>query len=234
MVYAFDRDTGQRLRIAFDAVTGQVAAPERVPLDNSGAYRGTKVQPHTFYSALDPEASPDWLRDSAERMGFHSAICVRLDAAGEPVGMVAAGCADPAQMTLRDLDSLIAVAAPVAMVLERARAVTALSEETHRTQGVLDILAALGPAESIELVAGPVAEALRNMYGADHCSISSMDGEVATLVALDSSLVPWTIGQQVAAERFWDATAERHADGKSLSRPRRNEGTYTDPSGSSA
>ncbi len=204
MVYAFDRDTGQRHRIAFDAITGRVDAPERVSLDHSTSYQGTRDQPFTFYSALNPAASPDWLRDSAERMGFRSAVCVRLDAAGEPVGMVAAGSADPARITLKDLDSLIAVAAPVGMVLERARAVTALSEETQRTQAVLDILAALGPAESIDLVAGPVAEALRNMYATDHCSISSITGEIATLVAADSADVPWTTGQHTAVERFWD------------------------------
>ncbi|MGE0601138.1 MAG: ATP-binding protein, partial [Dehalococcoidia bacterium] len=204
LVYAFDRDTGQRLRIAFDAIKGRFDAPERVPLDTSSSYRGVKADPHTHYTSLEPASGPDWLRESAERMGFKSAVCVRLDAAGETVGMVAAGSTDPAAMTLRELDSLVAVAAPVAMVLERARAVTALSEETHRTKAVLDILAALGPSDSIDLVAGPVAEALRTMFSSDHCSISSVDGEFATLVAIDSELIPWTPGSRIPVERFWD------------------------------
>ncbi|MGE3073111.1 MAG: ATP-binding protein [Dehalococcoidia bacterium] len=212
LVYAFDRDTGQRVRIAFDAIKGRVDAPERVPLDSSSSYRGVRENPHTHYTALEPATGPDWLRESAERMGFKSAVCVRLDAAGETVGMVAAGSTDAASMTLRELDSLVAVAAPVAMVLERARAVTALREETNRTQAVLDILAALGPAESIDLVAAPVAEALKNMFAADHCSISSIDGEFATLVALQSDVVPWTRGHRIPVERFWEeSTASAHA-----------------------
>jgi GAF domain-containing protein len=191
MVYAFDRDSHQRIRVAFDAVSGDPLPNERVSLEESGAYHGLQTEPHVLYSSLDSGASPDWIKESAALMGLGSAVCVRLDAANEPVGMIAAGSVDPARLAMKDLESLAAVAAPVGMILERARAVTTLRLQTQRTQAVLDILAALGPSESFDLAASPVAEALRVMYGADHCSIVSFEDGVAKLIALESSIVEW-------------------------------------------
>ncbi|MGB4863158.1 MAG: ATP-binding protein, partial [Tepidiformaceae bacterium] len=203
LVYAFDHDSGTRVRVAVDAIAGGTFTPERMPLLESAAYRGARLQAHARYTANEPEASPEWLRDSAVRTGYQSAVCVRLDAAGEPVGMIAAGSLDPDRMTQQALEDLAALATPAGMVLERARAVTALQLQTQRTQAVLDILAALGPAESFDLVADPVASALRLMYSADHCAVATIESGTVTIAAVDSSIVAWQEGQTWSTRSLW-------------------------------
>ncbi len=64
---------------------------------------------------------------------------------------------------------------------------------------MLDILAALGPRETIEEVAGPVANALRNMYNADHCAVGTLEGDSIALVAIDSRVLDWQTGNRIAA-----------------------------------
>lgn len=206
-VYAFDHDSGTRVRVAVDAIAGGTSTPERIPLFESDAYRGARMQAHTRYTSNEPAASPEWLRESAIRTGYESAVCVRLDAAGGPVGLIAAGSLDPNRMTQQELEDLAALATPAGMILERARAVTTLGLQTQRTQAVLDILAALGPAESFDLVADPVASALRTMYSADHCAIATIEGDTVTMAAVDSSIVGWQKGQAWSTRALWGDVA---------------------------
>jgi PAS domain S-box-containing protein len=204
LVYAFDYEAGMRVRVALDAVDGADLSAERVPLSDSSAYLGTRDYPQSMYSSDDPSSAPEWLERAATGLGYGSIVCVRLDAAGESVGMIAAASHDPSSMGAAELEILSAVGPPLGMVLERARAVTTLRLQTQRTRAVLDILAALGPAETLEQVAGPVANALRVMYGADHCLISTVDREDVVLVAVDSSIGDWKIGDRVPLAELWD------------------------------
>ncbi|MBK6562583.1 GAF domain-containing protein [Candidatus Amarobacter glycogenicus] len=203
MVHSFDSAAGQRVRVAFDARAGQPQTPDRIPLQDSTGFPGTLEQPHSRFSAVEPQHGPAWLRDAATAMGYGSAVCVRLDAAGESIGMIAAASVDPAGMGEDELEILAAVAPPLGMVLERARAVTSLRLQTQRTQAVLDILAALGPAESTDLIAGPVANALRVMYGADHCAIGTIEAGAVTLAAMDSNVMSTAPGQVTSFEALW-------------------------------
>ena len=68
---------------------------------------------------------------------------------------------------------------------------------------MLDVLGALGPADSLEQVAGPVANALRTMYGADHCVIGEIQAEMMTAVAVDSDVMTWNIGDRAPLEAIW-------------------------------
>ncbi|MEO8539282.1 MAG: GAF domain-containing protein [bacterium] len=206
MVYAFDLESQQRVRVAFDAAAGVSTSPERINLDESNGYRGTLDVPLAKYSSRLPESGPEWLISASERMGYQSSVCVRLDAAGEAVGMIAAGSLDPNGMGQAELEILSAVASPLGMVLERARAVTTLRLQTQRTRAVLDILAALGPADTIEQVAGPVANALRMMYGADHCAIGAIEGDTVSLVAIDSEVTDWNPGDVLPLASLWGET----------------------------
>lgn len=70
-------------------------------------------------------------------------------------------------------------------------------QQSQRTQAILDILAAIGPRETMEEVAGPVANALRAMYGADHCAIGALADGAVTLVAVDSNVVAWEPGNAI-------------------------------------
>jgi PAS domain S-box-containing protein len=205
MVHAFDQATGQRVRVAFDARAGRAVTPERIPLQDSNGYPGMLEQPSSLFSATHTADAPAWLREAATNMGYASAACVRLDAAGETMGMIAAGSVDPAGIGSNELEILAAIAPPLGMVLERARAVTSLRLQTQRTQAVLDILAALGPAESIDLIAGPVANALRIMCGADHCTVNTIEGGVVTVAGIDSSLSHHVPGDTATLEAVWGA-----------------------------
>lgn len=202
-VYAFDHEAGGRQRIAFDTADGATSPAKPFPLLDTGAYAGSLVTPYALFSASDPDNAPPWLVKAADGFGYASVACVRLDAGGTPVGLIAAGSLSASGMGRAELDILTAVAAPLGMVLERARAVTTLRIQTQRTRAVLDILAALGPAESIEQVAGPVANALRTMYGADHCAIGAIENNRVSLVAVDSSIASWAVGDTLDLEALW-------------------------------
>jgi|GEM_PF-1116984 len=202
MVYGFDHESGQRVRVALDARDAVVPrTPERVLLEDSNGYRGVLNEPAALFNS-EARAAPAWLRDGARAMGCESAACVRLEAAGDAVGMIAAGSSRPDGVGRDELEILKALAAPLGMVLERARATSSIRQQTQRTQAVLDILTALGPAESLVEVAGPVATALRSMYDADHCGIGSIEDGTMTLVGLDSAVATWQIGDQAPVDVF--------------------------------
>ena len=114
--------------------------------------------------------------------------------------MIVAGSQEPGRLASGELHILNEVAAPLAMLLERARVVTSLQQQTQRTRAVLDILAALGPRESLEEVASAVANALRTMYGADHCTIATAEGDGLQLAGIDSEIGrEWAPGAGVGA-----------------------------------
>lgn len=191
VLHAFDHETGTRIRVATDSIAPGDNEPDRKPLTDSNSYPGMIDQPSHIYDARTPECTPRWLAEAAAGFGLGSVIAIRLDAESTPVGMIAVGSRTPGSLGQADLDVLLDVAAPLAMVLERARVVTSLRQQTQRTQAVLDILQALGPQETLEEMASPVTSALRAMYNADHCAclIIEPDGSVL-LAGVDSSVVP--------------------------------------------
>lgn len=194
LVHAFDRDAGTRRLIALEGDASRFTAPGRLGLEESTSYRGMMETATAVYEASDPGAAPAWFRQAAEELQLGSAVAIRLDVDGRPVGMVAAGTVARGRLGEAARGLLGTVAGPLGMVIERARVVTSLHEQTQRTRAVLDILAALGPRDSIEEVAGPVANALRSMYGADHCAIGALDDANVSLVAIDSDVVDWEPG----------------------------------------
>ncbi|MGH2633547.1 MAG: ATP-binding protein, partial [Tepidiformaceae bacterium] len=156
--------------------------------------------PRALFDTRQPDQAPDWMRETAEALGLSNLIAVRLDADTSPVGMIAAGTREAGRLGGGELHILNEVAAPLAMLLERARVVTSLQQQTQRTRAVLDILAALGPRESMEEVAAAVANALRTMYAADHCIIATLEGERLQLAGIDSAIVDdWIPGTSIAA-----------------------------------
>src|SRR5690606_17819411 len=147
----------------------------------SNGYPDMLEQADSLFSATHDADPPSCLREAATNIRYPIAACGRLNSAGETLLIIDAGSVDPAGRGSNQLEILAAIAPPLGMVLERARAVTSLRLQTQRTQAVLDILAALGPAESIDLIAGPVANALRIMCGADHCTVNTIEGAVVTV-----------------------------------------------------
>lgn len=209
LVHAFDREAGTRRLIALEGDASRFSAPGRLGLEESTSYRGMLESASAVYEASNPGAAPPWFRQAAEDLQLGSAVAIRLDVDGQPVGMVAAGTVARGRLGEAARGLLGTVAGPLAMVIERARVVTSLHEQTQRTRAVLDILAALGPRDSIEEVAGPVVNALRTMYGADHCAIGTLADGTVTLVAIDSNIVGWEPGFSVPFEDlFADAWPE--------------------------
>ena len=151
------------------------------------------------YSASAPDEAVKWLRKAAEELGLTCAIALRLEVDGPPVGAVVVGARTPGQLGLDAEEMLTAVAGALAMVIERARVVTTLRQQSQRMQAVLDILGALGPRETLEEVAGPIASALRMMYGADHCAIGLVRAGNVTIAGVDSSVVTWSQGDSRSA-----------------------------------
>jgi PAS domain S-box-containing protein len=199
LVHAFDQEAGTRRLIALEGDASRFTSRGRLSLEDSTSYRGMLATPAAVYDATAPDLAPPWFREVAEGLRLGSAVAVRLEADGQPVGMVAAGAIASGRLGEAALSLLATVAGPLAMVIERARFVTSLREQTQRAHAVLDILAALGPRDTTE-VAGPVANALRAMYGADHCAIGAFEEETVTLVAVDSSLVDWKPGNSISTK----------------------------------
>ncbi len=202
VVYALGNGD-QRDRVAFDAVPGSSLGPEKFAIAEA-AVRGRMMQAAQLrYTENMPGSGSPWLEEASRLLGFASTVCVRLDAAGEPIGMIAAGSRDPDGMGPAELEILSAVAGPLGMVLERARALTTLRLQTQRTRAIQDILAALGPAESIEQVATPVANALRMMHAADHCAIGEIENGFVRLVAVESAVTRWRLGDTLPLTALW-------------------------------
>ncbi len=202
LVHAFDHETGVRRLIALEGDARRFTGQGNVGLGESASFRGMVESPAALFDAANPAAAPAWFREAAESMRLGSAVAVRLEADGQVVGMVAAGAAARGRLGAGALHLLTSVAGPLAMIIERARVVTSLREQTQRTRAVLDILAALGPRESIEEVAAPIAEALRSMYSADHCAVSVLDDGRATLVGIDSEVAPREPGHTVEVAKL--------------------------------
>lgn len=218
LVHAFDHETGMRRLIALEGTTRRFRPQARIRLRDSDSYQWMSHSRNVLYDARNPEASPAWFSEAAQELGLGSAVAVRLEVEGQTVGMVAAGTIAPGRLGASALDLLATVAGPLAMIIERARVVTSLREQTQRTRAVLDILAALGPRESIEEVAGPIAEALRAMYSADHCAVATVHDGRVTLVGIDSSIASWKPGHSAGLEEVLgtvaldDAMVAVHAD----------------------
>ncbi len=208
LVDAFEHEEGVRHRVAVDSSAPIAAGPRRKPLAESATFQGMLDCPTALYDSRDPDGAPAWLRETAVAIGMASVIAVRFDAEGRPVGVIAAGSTVPGKLGEAELRALTEIAAPLAMVLERPRVVTSLRDQTQRTQAVLDILAALGPQETIEEVATPVANAVRAMYGADHCAIVIAGDGDTVLAGIDSDFVPeWKTGRHIPRTEIFDLVA---------------------------
>lgn len=189
VIASYDREAGTRTLIVSEGIAERMRRPEVIPLDDSESYAGVLSAPVSWYHADSPDSAPEWLRRRAEAMGVRSVVLVRIDVNGEPVGLICAGRSDGRRLGREAAELIQAVAGPLGMVIERARVTTSLQEQTQRTRAVLDILSALGPQESFEDVAGPVASALRAIYAAEHCTIGLIEGETVTYVGMDT-IVP--------------------------------------------
>ncbi len=176
-----------------EAVSSIKAAMRQMKRDTAGG--GLAV-----FDATTPDAAPEWLRETAARLGLRSAVAICLAAELTPVGGALIGAKASGQVGADAEEILTAVAGPLAMVIERARVMTTLRQQTQRTQAVLDILAALGPRESLQEVAGPIASALRMMYGADHCAIGVVRDEAVTIAGVDSGVVDWAVGDSAPVD----------------------------------
>lgn len=202
VVYSFGPEN-QLNRVAFAAGPAMADAEAAVTRSEALAAGHVMTIPSLLYDTLKDNGAVPWLTAASRAVGLASIAFVRLDAGGETVGMIAAGAIEPEGVQQQELDILAAVATPLGMVLERARALTSLRVQAQRTRAILDILAALGQAGNFEEVAGPIASALRVMYAADHCVISELvDGE-ARLCAIDTSITTWPIGHTVPSAALW-------------------------------
>ncbi|MCC6959418.1 MAG: GAF domain-containing protein [Dehalococcoidia bacterium] len=202
VVYSFGPQN-QLDRVAFDAGPEMANAEAAVARSEALAAGHVMTVPSLLYDTRDDSGAVPWLTVAGRAAGLASIACVRLDAGGETVGMVAAGSVQPEGVRQQELDILAAVAMPLGMVLERARALTSLRVQAQRTRAVLDILAALGQAGNFEEVAAPIASALRVMYSADHCAVSEYANGYARLAAADSSVTNWEIGHTLPSTALW-------------------------------
>lgn len=202
IVVAFDHETGAGNRVAFDAdAATRELGLHRSVLAESASYRGVLQAPRALFDARHPENAPAWLRETATELELSNLIAVRLDADASPVGMIAVGTRDGGRLGGGELHILTEVAAPLAMLVERARVVASLQQQTQRTRAVLDILAALGPQESMQEVASAVAGALRTMYSAGHCVIAVLGDDRWELAGIDSDIVrDWIPGASIALD----------------------------------
>jgi PAS domain S-box-containing protein len=197
LVVAFDAESGTKSVVALDTeLPGELFNGNVSDLNESATYAWMLEHTTANYDARQPELAPQWLIDSSRAVGLGSVVAVRLDVEGTPVGMIAVGSVAPGRMREHELQILAEVAAPLAMLLERARVVTSLQQQTLRTRAVLDVLAALGPKDTLEEVGQPVAEALRAMFGADHVTINAVENEEVLLVGVDSSIARWPVGHR--------------------------------------
>ncbi len=192
-IYPLDSESETPLAIAALAPgEGSLLSP-----DVMATLRASLAAPDITWTTLahdgDTPGAP-WMRELAATLGMDRLIVVRLVAEGSLVGVALVGSRQSWQSEVDTQEILTAVSGPLAMVIERARVVTALRLQTQRTQAVLDILAALGPRESLEEVAGPVASALRMMYAADHCAIGIFRADEVVIAGVDSSTVTWALG----------------------------------------
>ena len=204
LVMSFDHETDSRTVVANVTTLDGPRIVERNSLARSTSYQGMLESPASLYDGSTPEKAPPWLRETATALGLGSIIAVRLDAESIPVGLIAAGCREPGRLGEGELTILSEVAAPLAMLLERARVLTSLHRQTERTQAVLDILAALGPRDTVTEVAQPVAEAVRAMYGVEHCGVNALDGNNFVLAGIDSTLADWQPGTIVTPSAIFE------------------------------
>jgi len=188
IVYSFDGEAGRRTRIAFDADERVRPPRRRSTLVGSSSFVGSLEMPTATYDRDVPGGYSQWLGHAARRLGLGSAIAARLDGANGAVGMVVAGAILPGSLGRSEMLALTGLAWPLAMVLERARLVDSLRQQTLRTRSVVELLAALGPRGSFEEIASPVASALRTMFDADHCVVGTIEQENFVISGLDSDV----------------------------------------------
>ncbi len=210
LVAAFDQQSGMRVTVAAESDEVSELLRRRSPLAESSGYAGMLADAAVHYDARYPEAAPAWLQTAAAAIGMGSVVAVRLDVDGTAVGMISAGAMDPACLGDEQRQILTEVAAPLAILLERARVLTSLQVQTQRTQAVVNLLAALGPRETIEEVAQPVTEALREMYAADHAATCTIEDDQLVLMGVDSEVVPhWQIGDRTSRTTVIERIAEQ-------------------------
>src|SRR5687768_9524223 len=174
------------------------------------AYRQAVDGHAVCFSDLSEEED---LHDAGRAMlgrGIFSILRAPFRLSDGTLGMVTLGSKQPGRYTETDGVRLVDLCRPLSIAIERARAVTSLRLQTQRTQAVLDILAALGPADSFEQLAGPMTNALRLMYGADHCAIGSFEGELVRLAGIDSSITEWLVDETAPRDSL---LGSRAADG---------------------
>ena len=189
IVYSFDREAGRRTCVAFDADERVRPPRQRSTLTGSTSFLGSLETPTATYDRDVPGGHGPWLGRAARRLGLGSVIAARLDGSNGPVGLIVAGTILPGTFGRAELQVLSELARPLSMVLERASLVDSLNQQTARTQSVIQLLSALGPRGSFEEIANPVASALRNMFGANHCVVGLIERDSFVLSGLDTEVV---------------------------------------------
>ena len=171
----------------------------------------------------EPELNPDvTLAPSSETDGYYAAAGLRtvmrapiFGSAGAVTGSITIGSPAAYAWSERELGVLCELSAALGLVVERAELLAAAEQQQQRTRAVLDILAALGPRDTIEEVAQPVAEALRAMFGAAHCAVSTLDGDHVSVVGVDSTLADWELGARTPLPALFEQVMRDgfHVDG---------------------
>ncbi len=195
LIHAFDQEQGLRREVAFDGDRALDVLSGSLPLSQSRIYRETLHTPAALYDAGVQGNVPGWVLEGAREHGIGSLVAVRLDGSDGPAGILVAAARQPGAFGETDVETLAEVATPLAMVIDRASMLASLQRQTQRATAVMDILTALGPSESIEAAAVPLARALRAMWDADHCLLGLVDGDFVAVAGYDSSLdLTWLPG----------------------------------------
>ncbi|MCE7929523.1 MAG: response regulator [Chloroflexi bacterium CFX7] len=187
-IHCFDSEAGVRRLVAFDGDADLDFWPESKLLGESRVYRAALENPATLYNANVPGQVGEWAERAAREFGIGSLVAIRLEGSSEPAGILVAIAQQPGTFGESDVQMLAEVATPLAMVLERAVIVASLQRQTQRAAAVVEVLAALGPSDSMEAVAAPLTRALRAMWEADHCLIGLVDGDSVSVAGYDSAL----------------------------------------------
>ncbi len=196
LIHCFDSEAGMRRAIAFDGDPALEVLPGLMPLEDSNVYQQALRMSSALYTGGDATATPPWLGQQTRERGVGSLVAARLDGGDGPAGILVVVSRQPGALSEADEQMLAEVATPLAMVLERASLVASLQRQKQRAAAISEILAALGPNESIHAVIVPLARALRVVWEADHCLVGLVDGDRVTMGGYDSALdLGWMPGE---------------------------------------
>ncbi|MGE0700111.1 MAG: ATP-binding protein, partial [Hyphomicrobiaceae bacterium] len=188
----------------------------------AGSYQWMRAHGTGRYDRRSPAQAPGWLAEECDRLGLGSAFVIRLEANGEPVGMVFAGARAPEALGEDQIAVVNETALPLGMLLERARLVSSLAASTRRTDSILSLLEAVGPAGSLDELASPLATALRHLFRADASAVMMRDARGLRIAAIDSddpSLRGVRARRELRGEQAWPAKRRVHRNLQSAIEP---------------